>query len=65
MGKHKAVADEYLEKAKACVAQAGIVKDPRERAALLSMAQSYRKLSARLRDFHRRATTDKRPQDDN
>jgi hypothetical protein len=45
--------DEYQGKAETCVAQAKIIRDPQERAAILSIAQLYMKLSERV-TTHRR-----------
>ena len=48
--------NEYLTKAIACVAQAGIVLDPQDRAALLTIAQTYLKLADRMGARYERAT---------
>jgi hypothetical protein len=48
--------DDYRRKAETCVAQADTIRDPQERAALLTIAQLYMKLAARIRSRCERAT---------
>jgi hypothetical protein len=48
--------DEYRKKAEACVAQAGLLRNPQERASLLVIAQTYIKLADRIGARHERAT---------
>jgi hypothetical protein len=40
--------NEYRKKAVACVAQAEMIRDPQERAALLTIAQTYIRLADRI-----------------
>jgi hypothetical protein len=40
--------DEYRKKAESCIAQAETIRDPRERASILTIAQLYLKLGERI-----------------
>lgn len=61
--------EEYRKKAQAILAQAEMIRDPQERAALLTIARTYLKLSDRIGDRHERGTAhraagDEHPEND-
>jgi hypothetical protein len=54
---------EYRSKAELIIAQAELMRDPQERAALLCIAQTYLKLAARITARHDRASAHRDPGD--
>lgn len=61
--------NEYRKKAVACVAQAEMIRGPQERAALLTIAQTYIRLADRIgmrheRGLAHRPTGDRYPEND-
>jgi hypothetical protein len=55
--------DEYRRRAKACVAQAELLLDPQDRAAVLTIAQTYLKLADRIGARYERGTAHRDPGD--
>ncbi|HEX8810572.1 MAG TPA: hypothetical protein VF742_01145 [Terracidiphilus sp.] len=59
MGRYVPCADEYRKMAKVCIAQAELIRDPQERAAMLAIAAAYLKMSEHISARHHRGADDR------